>query len=256
MEKMLLRPAAVLLVLIMTVLLCACNTAAEQPSVDAIVDAAVKAALEAASAPVTVTLEADGQSISFEDAQNMTVEQMLGMAEITLYPGDVLTLAPEQSLWGNVTLQVLRRCTVTVVVPGEEPQTAVRHTVVLMGGTVADALAAVGVELGADQTVSPAPNARLENGMEIVIAVKQTQGEGVEATEPVSNPGGNTNNNTGSNTPPAPTTPAPAPTEPAPAPTEPQRTVVSVEIYEDCDGSGHGVQVITYSDGTQEEVPF
>ena len=48
----------------------------------------------------------------------------------------------------------------------------------------------------------------------------------------------------------------PKPTEPEPEPTETERTVVSVEVYEDCDGSGHGVKVITYSDGTQEEVYF
>lgn len=35
-----------------------------------------------------------------------------------------------------------------------------------------------------------------------------------------------------------------------------EKTVVSVEVYEDCDGSGHGVKVITYSDGTQEEEAF
>ena len=34
------------------------------------------------------------------------------------------------------------------------------------------------------------------------------------------------------------------------------KTVVSVKYYEDCDGSGHGVKVITYSDGTQKEVPY
>ena len=33
-------------------------------------------------------------------------------------------------------------------------------------------------------------------------------------------------------------------------------TVVSVEVYEDCDGSGHGGKIITYSDGSQEEVPY
>ena len=60
----------------------------------------------------------------------------------------------------------------------------------------------------------------------------------------------------------------PRPTEPEAEPTEPEttepetkpasteRTVVSVEVYNDCDDSGHGVKVITYSDGTQEEVYF
>ena len=50
------------------------------------------------------------------------------------------------------------------------------------------------------------------------------------------------------------TTKAPAPTK-APETTS-GRTVVNVEIYEDCDGSGHGVKVITYSDGSQEEIEF
>ena len=35
-----------------------------------------------------------------------------------------------------------------------------------------------------------------------------------------------------------------------------EKTVVRGEVYEDCDGSGHGVKVITYSDGTQEEEAF
>ena len=35
-----------------------------------------------------------------------------------------------------------------------------------------------------------------------------------------------------------------------------QKTVVSVQKYDDCDGSGHGVKIITYSDGTQEEEYF
>lgn len=47
----------------------------------------------------------------------------------------------------------------------------------------------------------------------------------------------------------------PTPTRPTES-TKPQKEIVSVQIYEDCDGSGHGVKVITYSDGTQEEVPF
>ena len=34
------------------------------------------------------------------------------------------------------------------------------------------------------------------------------------------------------------------------------KTVVATEYYEDCDGSGHGIKVITYSDGSMEEVPY
>ncbi len=54
---------------------------------------------------------------------------------------------------------------------------------------------------------------------------------------------------------PAPTEPE-EPTEPETKPASTERTVVSVEVYNDCDDSGHGVKVITYSDGTQEEVYF
>lgn len=43
------------------------------------------------------------------------------------------------------------------------------------------------------------------------------------------------------------------PAEPDPVDT---REVVSTEYYYDCDGSGHGVMVITYSDGSQDEVAF
>lgn len=34
------------------------------------------------------------------------------------------------------------------------------------------------------------------------------------------------------------------------------KSVVSTEYYDDCDGSGHGIKVITYSDGSMEEVPY
>ena len=50
-----------------------------------------------------------------------------------------------------------------------------------------------------------------------------------------------------------PTTPS-NPTDPGTV--QPGKTIVSIEIYEDCDGSGHGIKIITYSDGTQEEVIF
>jgi hypothetical protein len=56
-----------------------------------------------------------------------------------------------------------------------------------------------------------------------------------------------------------PETTEPAPTEPEvtePEPSQGEKTVVSTEVYYDCDSSGHGVKIITYSDGTQEEVYF
>ena len=108
-------------------------------------------------------------------------------------------------------------------------------------------------------------NAALENNMEIIISEKEEP----ETTSAIDENVNNSNNHytpsvTRPSTPkpnttkPATTTPpvTTPPTTKAPVPTTSGRTVVSVEIYEDCDGSGHGVKVITYSDGTQEEVPF
>ena len=63
--------------------------------------------------------------------------------------------------------------------------------------------------------------------------------ESTESTKPTGNSGGY----------------QPTPTKPT-EPTKPQKEIASIQIYEDCDGSGHGVKVITYTDGTQEEVPF
>lgn len=50
--------------------------------------------------------------------------------------------------------------------------------------------------------------------------------------------------------------PEPAPeVAPAPAPA-PGKTIVSEENMDDCDGSGHGTKVITYSDGSQEFIRY
>ena len=167
------------------------------------------------------------------------------------------------------------------------------YTLVLAGATVGDALAAAGVELAENQQCNYELDEDLTDGMEIVVSIREeetvpeeTQTETTEETtepeeestydpEPTTPAPTSPRPTSPAPTSPAPTSPtpttpattaptvpettAPAPTEPpttAPAPTEPPRTIVSVEIYEDCDGSGHGVKVITYSDGTQEEVYF
>lgn len=193
----------------------------------------------------------------------------------------------EQQFPDHITIRVLRQCTVTVCVEAEDPAENVQYTAVLVGGTVADAITAVGIELAEDQIANFELDEALENGMTIVIT-QAPEIEETEPTEPETEPEEEDDYDDSyyepdyepdyedtpapttppATTPSAPTTPPattpPATTPPAteppattpPAPTEPQRTVVSVEEYLDCDGSGHGVRVITYSDGTQEEVYF
>lgn len=255
MKRVFVKSAALVLAVVMMItMLGACGKNDADPAMDAAIDAAVKAALAASADAPMVTFEADGQRITIEDASNMRMQQMLDAAGITLNEGDVLAVVPEQSAAGNLTIQVLRRCAVTVTVSPADPALSVQHAAVLLGGTVADALAALHLELADGQSINFDLDQPLEDGMEIIITVPEE--EIPEETEPEEEPedsDDNSNSNSSGNWTPSSTTPTePKPTEP----TEPAKTVVSVEVYEDCDGSGHGVKVITYSDGSQEEVYF
>ena len=281
------KTAAIVLALVLALSMFAGCGKTQDADMTAVVDAAVKAALEAATVPTNITIEVDGQRIIIEDAANVSLQDLLAQANITLNEGDYLTVAPYQAMSGNITVQVLRTYTVTVVLTAEDPADEVRHSTVLFEGTVADALAAVGVELAENQTIDAELDQPLENGMVISVfteVIEETEPEETEPeeTEPEATvpPTTAPSNSGGSSSTPKPTTPketkpketkpkettkpteAPKPTETTPpettkpAETKPAKTVVSVEYYEDCDGSGHGVKVITYSDGSQEEVPY
>lgn len=252
MKSVLFKTVAIMLSLIMVLaLFSACNNTSsnsnDAASIDAIVNAAVKAALDSAASPTVVTIEADGRQFIIEDTEGKTARQILTQAGITLNEGDVLTVIPDQTITGNITIQVLRRCTVTIVVLGKKSKDDVTYTTVLIGGNVADALASVGVELAEDQTVNFEMDQALENGMEIVVSKgdkdssKNTGSSSSSSGSGSSGSGSSSGGSSGSE-------------EDSDSGNE--RTIVSIEIYEDCDGSGHGVKVITYSDGTQEEVPF
>lgn len=194
-----------------------------------------------AGAPIVISFAVDGGCVTFEDASGKSTQQLLEQAGITLNDGDMLSVVPEQSFPGNLAFQVIRQHTVSVLVIEEDPAQSVRHTAVLMEGTVADAIAAVGVELTEESSINYTLNTPLADGMEILIRGNSLTEVPIVPvpTEPVD-----------------PTDPS-DPTEPTdPGTEQPGKTIVSIEIYEDCDGSGHGIKVITYSDGTQEEVIF
>ena len=211
MKNILFRSVLLVLSLVMVFsMFTACGKQAE-PSTDAIVDAAVKAALDAVestTASSSVIFDVDGTQI---------------------------TVDPDQLFSGSLILCVNRKCTVTVVVE----ETGAKYTVSVFDGTVADALAAAGVELKEYHTVSAALDQLLENGMEIVVAGEE-EPEETEPTEPAKNTGSSSGSRPSSGS----------------SGSSSQKTVVSVQKYDDCDGSGHGVKVITYSDGTQVEVPY
>ena len=274
---------AVLLSLVLTFsLLSGCGNTAVPASEDPAI------AKDTAVFSPVVTIVADGREITIEDTAGKRVQELLDMADVLLGDHDVLSLSPAQEVTDTLTIRVLRSCTVTICIPTEDPAVTQNYTMVLVGATVADALAAAGLELADNQLCNFDLTEELTDGMEIVLSIKEeetvpeeTETETTEETEaPREESTHSPEPTTPAPTAPAPTTPrptSPAPTQPAttaptappttvppttvppttaPAPTEPPRTIVSVEIYEDCDGSGHGVKVITYSDGTQEEVYF
>lgn len=231
MRRSLVKAAALVLSLgMMLIMLTACGSEKTgAPAVEETADAPLYAATE----PVVIVLEADGQRFTFENAAGTEIQELLKQAGITLEEGDTLSFAPDQAFPGSITLHVLRQHTVTVWVVAESN---FRHSAVLMEGTVADAIAAVGVELAENQTVNFALNTPLEDGMEIIVSGASLQ------QEPEPEP---------------PTEPEVTEPEPeAPTVDHSGKTIVSIDVYEDCDGSGHGIKIITYSDGTQEEVLF
>jgi len=229
----------ILALIMMLGMFTACNSdPVSAPAIENDIDAAA----DTAAASTVVTIKADGKRITFEDATGKSVQQLLDQAGITLNAGDTLSVVPGQIFPGDLTLQVLRQHAVTVVVAAKDSEQNIRHTAVLMEGTVADAIAAVGVELAENHSVNFELNKALADGMEIIISGEPLPEEPTVAT---------------------PTDPSPDPTVSTESsdPTTPNsnssgKTIVSIEVYEDCDGSGHGIKVITYSDGTQEEVMF
>ena len=215
-----------------------------------------------------VTLIADGHEVTVEDTAGKTLQQLLEQARLTVEEGDLLTVDPAQIMDGTLVVRLVRNCTVEIVMAAEEGQT--RCVLSMLEGTVADALEAAGIKLEDNQIVNHELDEALVDGMQIQITQEVVEEETEpEETEPEETQPAPTAPSTPKPTEPKPKPTEPKPTEPKPtepkptepkptepAPTEPEKTIVSIEDYPDCDGSGHGVKVITYSDGTQEEVYY
>ena len=217
------------------------------------IDAAVNAALAAAEAPASVTFAADGKYITIEDAEGLSMQQLLAQANITLGKEDLLSVDPTQSVGGNLAVQILRACNVSVSVATKDSFNNVTYRTKVVGGTVSDAIESVGLNPSNLQASNYRLDEPLVDQMHIMITYDldsplvfspsseiEIQSQPTEETEVTSEEESEEEFQETQN-PPAP---------------QLERSVVSIETYEDCDGSGHGVRVITYSDGTQEEVYF
>ena len=237
-----------------------------------------------ADAPLVLNVQ--GKQIELKAAEGKTLAQLLKESGLSLQEGDVLSLDGTKTLSGDLPVQILTRNHVTLSLLDEVSGEVLTYHLVMTGGTVEDALKVLGVTLGENQEVTPELSASLEDGMQIEIEEKTEESAKEEkvdnAKDVTTSQSSGTQKSSSSNSsssggstvpqeqPPVqpkpestPTKPEPTPTEPEPTPTEPEPesvsepvTVVSVEVYEDCDGSGHGVKIITYSDGSQEEVEY
>lgn len=201
-----------------------------------------------------ITVEVDGEQLVLDNTEGMTIAQLLEDAGIVLNEGDVLAVDPEQNADGNLTVKVLRRCSVLVEVEGED----LHCKVVLVGGTVADAIDAAGITLADNQKANFELDKALEDGMSIVISVEEPEDDGSNAAPASStrsySSGNRSSSSSGSGSSSS-TAPAPSAAPNVAPSSAPSRYVVSDVFYEDPPiGSGQGVRVITYSDGSQDEV--
>ncbi len=241
-----------LLLILSTTILCSCNDNSKPVSTD--------------TTPFIINV--DGKEITVENPANDTIKQLLKKANIKINDGDIVSVDTDSIVSQGIVVNILRKCKVTV----KDEINNTECTVILVGATVKDAIAAVGIDLPENYSVNHKLGASLKDEMEIIISEKaEPETTTEEADEDTYENDDDTDDNqhyTPSVTRPTVTKPAttrPAvttppvttpPTTKPPVPTTSGRTIVNIEIYEDCDGSGHGVKVITYSDGTQEEVPF
>ncbi|MGN0478121.1 MAG: G5 domain-containing protein [Hominenteromicrobium sp.] len=113
---------------------------------------------------VRVSVEADGASHTFIAAKNTLLADVLAENGIVLGVRDTVEPAVDTQLTADTRVVVTRSSRVFVEADG------MRRMLDLLGGTVADALQAAGIVLGERDSVSPAEDTPLSNGMRIYVA--------------------------------------------------------------------------------------
>lgn len=178
-----------------------------------------------------VNIISGDKRITVEDCEGLTVSEILAKANITLKNGQIVTVDDEQVVGEDLTIRVLEPMKVTIVI--NQGQFNEKRTVIdLYSGTVGDALESAGITIGDGDTMNYNTDAELTDGMKILISPSKIPASTEETGE--ADPSDK---------------PQPSQTVETTA-----RTVVSTVDVPDCDGSGHGAKIITYSDGSQEEV--
>ena len=181
-----------------------------------------------------VNIISGDKRVTVEDCDGLSVSEILAKANIELTNGQIVTIDDEQVMGDDLTIRILEPLKVTIVI--NQGQFNEKKTVVdLYSGTVGDALKSAGITLDDGDTINYNVEAEVTDGMKVLISPSK---------EPVvTEAAGNTKE-------------ADATEKPQPSQTveTTAKTVVSTVDVPDCDGSGHGAKIITYSDGSQEEV--
>ena len=181
-----------------------------------------------------VNIISGDKRVTVEDCDGLTVNEILAKANIELTGGQIVTIDDEQVMGDDLTIRIIEPMKVTIVI--NQGQFNEKKTVVdLYSGTVGDALKSAGITMEDGDTINYSVDAEVTDGMKVLIS---------PADEPA------VTEETGS------TKEADATEKPVPSQTveTTAKTVVSTVDVPDCDGSGHGAKIITYSDGSQEEV--
>ena len=227
---------------------------------------AAAATLTACGGTASVTIQDGSKVYVITDANGQTVQELLDFMGIVLSENDEVSVPLDSVVTGDAEITILREVTVKVIIDGKE------QTITLKGARVKDVLDQLKLTRSDDLVINFSDDEYLSEGMVLNIAKagKQVaQEEETEETEETqasassgsrsssssgrSSSGGSSSSGSSGNSSSAPA--ATQPSEPETT-TAPARYVVSEEYYDDCDGSGHGVKIITYSDGTQEEIPY
>ena len=215
---------------------------------------------------VTLTLQDGNHVYVLTDAEGKTLKEVFNELGIVLNEGDEVSEKLDTVIRGSMTVNILRQCSATVVFGDNQME------IVLKGAKVRDAIERSGLELPDKLSANYDFDEYIFEGMKIVVTeVVEEQTTEEETEDDVDydyswysyQPSGASSDPAPATTKPAttkPATTAPAATKPAatqsPAETTTAKYIVSDERYDDCDGSGHGVRVITYSDGSQDEIPY
>jgi len=208
-----------------------------------------------------LVLDIDGKQIALEDMEGKTLSELISESGLVIHEGDILSFNYDQALTGDLALQILAQNNVSILVSGDDPEEELQYHIVLLGGTVQDALQAAGLTLTEDQEINYDLSSSLEDGMQILITAKEEESSEESSTDhywygDTTTTTTATESSTQTTTETSSAAESSTAAESSAATETSERVLVSVEVYEDCDGSGHGIKIYTYSDGSQEEVQY